>query len=281
MEMASIDEMMSHKNKEPKWMTEEMGGKGNNKSKSNNKADNKESSTPSKPKTPAKTDFKVKMCCQKCEEIAKEEAGEVDGVISVITDASKSRVTVTGFADAAAVLKKLKKKVNSKAAYWPQDLPNPKKHVTFKEESGEGGGKGDKGDKVKSQKAETGKGENGKGEQGESTNNMEQGEAKKANKKGGNNSKDLQGTLPPFEYMSIDPRGFQPVDPWARGGGYGPHYYESHVDPIEQLRGAYQPKPSYFSNYRPSQSYPANYRSTDEYSNQPITNPEYIKQIYY
>ncbi len=45
--------MMSHKNKEPKWMTEEIGGKGNNKSKSNNKADNKESSTPSKPKTPA------------------------------------------------------------------------------------------------------------------------------------------------------------------------------------------------------------------------------------
>jgi hypothetical protein len=34
-------------------MTEEIGGKGNNKSKSNNKADNKESSTPSKPKTPA------------------------------------------------------------------------------------------------------------------------------------------------------------------------------------------------------------------------------------
>ncbi|CAK9258123.1 unnamed protein product [Sphagnum jensenii] len=280
MEMASIDEMMSHKNKEPKWMTEEIGGKGNNKSKSNNKADNKESSTPSKPKTPAvpKTDFKVKMCCQKCEEIAKEEAGEVDGVISVITDASKSRVTVTGFTDAAAVLKKLKKKVNSKAAYWPQDLPNSKKHVTFKEESGESGGKGDKGDNVKSQKAETGKGENRKGEQGESTNNMEQGEAKKANKKGGNNSKDLQGTLPSFEYMSIDPRGFQPVDPWARGGGYGP---QSHVDPIERLQGGYQPKPSYFSNYRPSQSYPANYRSTDEYSNQPITNPEYIKQIYY
>jgi hypothetical protein len=46
-------QMMSNKNKEPKWMTEEIGGKGNNKSKSNNKADNKESSTPSKPKTPA------------------------------------------------------------------------------------------------------------------------------------------------------------------------------------------------------------------------------------
>jgi hypothetical protein len=89
--MASIDEMMSHKNKDPKWITESSGKGGNNNndnssSKNNNNNNNKndkELSTPaSKPKAPSvpKTEFKVKMCCEKCEEKAKEEAGEVNGM---------------------------------------------------------------------------------------------------------------------------------------------------------------------------------------------------------
>jgi copper chaperone CopZ len=350
--MASIDEMMSHKNKDPKWITESSGKGGNNnndnsssKNNNNNKNDKELSIPASKPKAPSvpKTEFKVKMCCEKCEEKAKEEAGEVKGVVSVTTDKSKSKVTVTGYADAAAVLKKLKKHVNRKASYWPTTDSNPnKKQVAFKEADSGGlgdgklqgdhkGGKqlGDiKGGKqlgdIKGGKQLgdiKGKGEKGeKGEKDEKSsyeksekmgdqkskinndNNMEHdsGETKKgSNKKGSNVSgdRDFQGPNKPLlqgpqqnGYMPADPRQFQAVDPWTAGGaggggGYGgPQYYESHaVDPRDLMRGAgdYQPMPLYFSNYRPSQSYPANYSYIDEYSNQPITNPNYIKQVYY
>jgi hypothetical protein len=53
------------------------------------------------------------------------------GVLSVITDPSQSRVTVLGRADAAAILKKLKRHVHKKADYWPveQQLPVAKPDV--------------------------------------------------------------------------------------------------------------------------------------------------------
>jgi hypothetical protein len=255
------------------------------------------------------------------------------GVVSVTTDKSKSKVTVTGYADAAAVLKKLKKHVNRKASYWPTTGPttdsNPnKKQVAFKEADSGGlgdgklqgdhkggkqlgdikgkGDKGDKGDKSdKDEKSSYQKSEKMGDQKSKinNDNNMEHdsGETKKgSNKKGSNVSgdKDFQGPNKPLlqgpqqnGYMPADPRQFQAVDPWTGGGagggggGYGgPQYYESHaVDPRDLMRGAgdYQPMPLYFSNYRPSQSYPANYSYIDEYSNQPITNPNYIKQVYY
>ncbi|CAM6015005.1 unnamed protein product [Sphagnum balticum] len=107
----SIAEMMSNKNTDPKWMTE---------------ANRISVLVP--PAAAAKTskdlpkvEFRVKMCCAKCEEKVREEAGEVDGVVSVVTDRDSNKATVFGRVDSMAVLKKLKRHIDKKTTFWPPD----------------------------------------------------------------------------------------------------------------------------------------------------------------
>ncbi|CAM6038583.1 unnamed protein product [Sphagnum compactum] len=133
--MASINEVMSHKNRDPNWMTDSQQQQGEVPKKKQTAGSNEKLavSQPKAPKAPEipQTHFRVQMCCNKCEEKAKEEAGEVAGVLSVITDPTQSKVTVLGRADSAAILKKLKKHVHKKATYWPveQQLPVAKPDV--------------------------------------------------------------------------------------------------------------------------------------------------------
>jgi hypothetical protein len=131
--MASIDEVMSHKNRDPKWMTDSIQTEEVLKKKHKDPtwmtgSNEKQTSQPQAPKASAipQMNFKAHMCCAICEEKAKEEAGEVPGVVSVITDARQGLVTVLGGADPAAVLKKLKRHVDKKATYWPAEVPVPK-----------------------------------------------------------------------------------------------------------------------------------------------------------
>ncbi|CAK9869926.1 unnamed protein product [Sphagnum jensenii] len=131
--MASIDEVMSHRNRDPKWMTDSIQTEEVLKKKHKDPtwmtgSNEKQTSQPQAPKASAipQMNFKVHMCCATCEEKAKEEAGEVPGVVSVITDGRQGLVTVLGGADSAAVLKKLKRHVDKKATYWPAEVPVPK-----------------------------------------------------------------------------------------------------------------------------------------------------------
>ncbi|KAH9537605.1 hypothetical protein CY35_16G062800 [Sphagnum magellanicum] len=128
--MAAMNEvMMNHRNRNPKWMAESYhpGDAENKKHMDPQRMANRKQreAAPTQPKAPEmpQTHFRVNLCCNKCEEKAREEAGEVPGVVSLITNARESRVTVLGAADPAAVLKKLKKHVDKKAMHWPADVP--------------------------------------------------------------------------------------------------------------------------------------------------------------
>jgi hypothetical protein len=81
--MASINEVMSHKNRDPNWITDSQQQQGEVPKKKQT-AGSKEKQAASQPKAPKapeipQTHFRVQMCCNKCEEKAKEEAGEVAG----------------------------------------------------------------------------------------------------------------------------------------------------------------------------------------------------------
>ncbi|CAM6015086.1 unnamed protein product [Sphagnum balticum] len=145
--------MMNHGNRDPKWMAESYhpGHAENKKHMDPQRMANRKQreAAPTQPKASSKapempqTHFRVKLCCNKCVEKAREEAGEVPGVVSLITDARESRVTVLGAADPAAVLKKLKKHVDKKAMYWPADVP-VQKVVGGQNVSAGGGERGEK-----------------------------------------------------------------------------------------------------------------------------------------
>ncbi|KAH8938078.1 hypothetical protein BDL97_16G063700 [Sphagnum fallax] len=153
--MAAMNEvMMNHGNRDPKWMAETYrpGNQAENKKHMDpQRMENRKQreAAPTQPKASSKapeipqTHFRVPLCCNKCEEKAREEAGEVPGVVSLITNARESRVTVLGAADPAAVLKKLKKHVDKKAIYWPADVP-VQKVVGGQNASAGGGERGEK-----------------------------------------------------------------------------------------------------------------------------------------
>jgi hypothetical protein len=83
--MASINEVMSHKNRDPNWMTasqqQQQQGEVPKKKQTAGSNEKLAASQPKAPKAPEipQTHFRVHMCCNKCEEKAKEEAGEVAG----------------------------------------------------------------------------------------------------------------------------------------------------------------------------------------------------------
>lgn len=62
-------------------------------------------------------EFRVPMCCTKCVEKVREELSELEGVYEVFVDQFTERVTVTGYVDPHAALKKMKR-IKKKSEYW-------------------------------------------------------------------------------------------------------------------------------------------------------------------
>ncbi|CAM6019273.1 unnamed protein product [Sphagnum balticum] len=301
--MASIDEVMSHKNRDPKWMTDSIQPEEVLKKKHKDPtwmtgSNEKQASQPQAPKAPKASaipqmNFKVHMCCNKCEEKAREEVGEVPGVVSVITDARQDLVTVLGGADSAAVLKKLKRHVDKKATYWPAEVPVPKVAVAPNVSAGGMNvGKGERNSQI-----------------GEKGGMKEMRERRPLDPRmvdprevGGMHVREMQQPINAremgeYQYAPADRREMYPVDPRTfdiRGGDPRDYRFSNpqtmHAPPPELYYNSrsreadprvVQPKESYFSDYRPSQSYPANYSNSASYYDEDDMSPYHMNQAVY
>ncbi|CAM6001627.1 unnamed protein product [Sphagnum balticum] len=282
--MASIDEVMSHKNRDPKWMTDSIQTEEVLKKKHKDPtwmtgSNEKQTSQPQAPKASAipQMNFKAHMCCAICEEKAKEEAGEVPGVVSVITDARQGLVTVLGGADPAAVLKKLKRHVDKKATYWPAEVPVPKVAVVPNVSAGGMNvGKGERNLQIEEK--------GGLKEMRE----MRPLDPRMVDPRevGGVHAREMHQPIdaremypPTFDIRGGDPRDYRFSNPQRMHAPPPELYYNRRSREADPR--VFQPTESHLSDYRPSQSYPANYSNSASYYDEDDMSPYYMNQAVY